>query len=84
MNRDAGILAFATRWRHWGGGTRSDIFVEFGISPEEYFRRLARILDSVMARELPLEVREDLWRICRDRRSEHTSVSMGSSTTSTV
>ena len=56
MNRDADILAFATRWRHWGGGSRSDIFVEFGISPEEYFKHLARILDSVLARELALEV----------------------------
>nr|WP_271213847.1 DUF3263 domain-containing protein [Rhodococcus wratislaviensis]GLK41118.1 hypothetical protein GCM10017611_79930 [Rhodococcus wratislaviensis] len=84
MNRDADILAFATRWRHWGGGSRSDIFVEFGISPEKYFRRLARILDSAMARELALEIREDLWRICRDRRSERASVPTGSAKTSTV
>ncbi|MDI9974163.1 MULTISPECIES: DUF3263 domain-containing protein [Rhodococcus] len=84
MNRDADILAFATRWRHWGGGSWSDIFVEFGISPEKYFRRLARILDSVMARELPLEVRVDLWRIRRVRRSEGTSVPTGSTKTSRV
>lgn len=75
MNRDADILTFAVRWRHWGGGSRSDIFVEFGISPDMYFRRLARVLDSIRARDLELDVREDLRKICRARRSERTSAS---------
>ncbi|KXX59930.1 DUF3263 domain-containing protein [Rhodococcus sp. ACS1] len=70
MNRDADLLAFAVKWRHWGGGSRSDIFVEFGISPDQYFRRLARILDGVKARELAPDVREELRTICRARRPE--------------
>lgn len=70
MNRDADIIAFAVRWRHWGGGDSSDIFVEFGISQDQYFRRLARILGSVRARELSPDVREELWAICRARRPE--------------
>jgi hypothetical protein len=72
MNRDADILAFAVKWRHWGGGSSSEIFVEFGISPNEYFTRLARVLDSMQARELAVDVRGDLRKICRARRSERT------------
>ncbi|QYB00392.1 DUF3263 domain-containing protein (plasmid) [Rhodococcus sp. USK10] len=74
MNRDADILAFAVKWRHWDGGSPSDIFVEFGIAPDEYFRRLARLLTSVNARKLAFDVREDLRRVCRARLPQRTSV----------
>jgi hypothetical protein len=70
LNRDADILTFAVKWVHWGGGSPSDIFVEFGISPGMYIRRLARVLDSIGARDLELDVREDLRKICRARRAE--------------
>lgn len=38
------IVHFAQKWRHWGGGSDADIFVEFGLTPVQYFRRLEQIL----------------------------------------
>lgn len=55
VNRDAAIHAVATCGGIWGGGSRFDLFVVFGISPNKCFTRLARVVDSVMACELTLD-----------------------------
>ncbi len=44
---DAGhMIDFALRWYRWGGGNDQDIFVEFGISSDEFCRRLLEAIPS--------------------------------------
>jgi len=38
------VLSFALKWRFWGGGPDEDIFVEFGLTPRQFFVRLQEIL----------------------------------------
>jgi len=69
MTDEAAILAFAVKWRHWNGGPDEDIFVTFGISPEDYFHRLRRLLTKHRWNRLDPQVLTDLVRICDDRLS---------------
>ena len=39
------ILEFAYRWHRFGGGSAGDIFIEFGLTEQQYFGRLRRLLD---------------------------------------
>src|SRR6476619_1183991 len=50
------LLAFALKWRHWGGGSAGDILVEFGLTPTMYFQRLRHYLHSGSAPSLPEHV----------------------------
>ncbi|MCK0089235.1 hypothetical protein MWU77_00380 [Rhodococcus sp. F64268] len=42
----AEILEFAVKWLPFGGGSDEDIFVRFGIGPEEYFSRLIEAINT--------------------------------------
>jgi len=67
MTDEAAMLAFAVKWRHWNGGPDEDIFVEFGISAEDYFHRLRRLLTKHRWNRLDPQILEHLVRICDDR-----------------
>jgi hypothetical protein len=64
---DDDIVAFAMRWRHWGGGSAEDIFVQFGMSSDQYFRRLYSRLETVSVRVVSRAEAEQLRAICRKR-----------------
>jgi hypothetical protein len=66
-NSDDDILAFALKWRHWGGGSAEDILVEFGLSPADYFQRLQTRVEDVATEPLPPEIVHQLTSICRTR-----------------
>ncbi len=38
------LVDFAAMWLHYGGGSREDIFVSFGLTEEQYFQRLLHLL----------------------------------------
>ena len=57
------LLTFALKWRHWNGGPAEDIFVEFGITPTQFFRRLRRNLTNGLY-ELPPQIVDQLEDIC--------------------
>lgn len=40
------ILSYAARWYRWGGGRAEDIFVEFGISPDTFCRRVLALTET--------------------------------------
>lgn len=44
MSDTAHLIAFARVWSHYGGGSAEDIFVEFGLTENEYFTRLDKVL----------------------------------------
>lgn len=46
MDNARDLVAFASKWRHWGGGPAEDIFIEFGLTVPEYCRRLRTALNS--------------------------------------
>lgn len=64
---DQHIMAFALKWRHWGGGPAGDIFIEFGLTPVQYFRRLEAFLNAGAANHLPADIAQQLRTICRGR-----------------
>ncbi|GAA1458582.1 hypothetical protein [Williamsia maris] len=43
-------LAFAVRWAPFGGADRDEIFVTFGLTPEQFGQRLRRAADHPEAR----------------------------------
>ncbi|MGW6332970.1 DUF3263 domain-containing protein [Nocardia rhamnosiphila] len=67
MDRNAEIIDFALIWRHWGGGSDSDIFVEFGISAREYFRRLGALIERGALANQPDGTVYQISNICRVR-----------------
>ncbi|MEU1984472.1 DUF3263 domain-containing protein [Nocardia sp. NPDC019395] len=77
VDREAEIIEFALVWRHWGGGRDSDIFVEFGIPPHEYFRRLSALIERGALTRLPAGIVRQLRDICRDRAARQLSASAG-------
>lgn len=60
---DAATLEIALRWAPYGGVPTSEIWVTFGVSPGPFYTTLARILNSVVARELSVEQRQLLERL---------------------
>lgn len=44
VTTDDSIAQFAHRWGRFGGGSAEDIFVNFGLPPAEYFRRLHELV----------------------------------------
>lgn len=66
-NQTTEMLRFAMRWLPFGGGSEVDIFIEFGVTGSEFYRRLAVILRRRSTTELaPLEHRR-LSEICAAR-----------------
>ncbi|PBC53670.1 hypothetical protein CJ177_31960 [Rhodococcus sp. ACPA1] len=63
------MLAFAQKWRHWGGGSREEILVEFGLSQGVYFQHLLSQLNQRIgiAAGLPAPVLHQLAQKCRSR-----------------
>ncbi|QHE70802.1 hypothetical protein GFS60_04393 [Rhodococcus sp. WAY2] len=61
----ARILSFALQWQHYGGGSNEDIYVNFGLSPRQYFMRLLRILRGPT--ELEIRVISELNELCASR-----------------
>ncbi|QQZ19522.1 DUF3263 domain-containing protein [Rhodococcus opacus] len=41
-------VAFAKKWRFWGGAPDEDLFVEFGLTPTQYYSRLQQLLASFL------------------------------------
>ena len=41
---DQAMVVFATSWQHYGGGSSSDIFEQFGMTESAYFRRLHQLV----------------------------------------
>ena len=70
MDRDTEIINFALKWRHWGGGSESDIFVEFGIPSIEYFCRLTDLLDRGALANQPERIVRQIREICQIRKAE--------------
>ncbi|MFE5708274.1 DUF3263 domain-containing protein [Rhodococcus koreensis] len=70
LDNTAAILAFATKWRHWGGGPTEDIFVEFGLTAPQYFERLHQLLrnrNRIAAHGVSPIVHDQLRAICEAR-----------------
>ncbi|MGW4126345.1 DUF3263 domain-containing protein [Nocardia sp. NPDC004711] len=58
------ILAFAMKWLPFGGGDE-DILPQFGIKPENFYRRLSIIIESRSCGEMDLATRNRLRELCR-------------------
>ncbi|MFV9431724.1 DUF3263 domain-containing protein [Rhodococcus aetherivorans] len=67
MSDEAAMIAFAVKWRHWNGGPDEDIWVTFGITPENYFHRLRGLLTKHRWNQLEPHILEQLVRICDER-----------------
>ncbi|MCF8786225.1 MULTISPECIES: DUF3263 domain-containing protein [Rhodococcus] len=70
------IVDFAQKWRHWGGGSDADIFVEFGLTPAQYFRRLQQILEKkwfMHSLAITPAVSAQLQLICQVRLASHSA-----------
>lgn len=61
------MLDFVIMWRHWGGGPDEDIFIEFGVAPRVFFRRIQANLGSDVAVRYGKETVAQLESICRTR-----------------
>ena len=59
------MLSFALQWQQYGGGSNEEIYVNFGLSPMQYFMRLLRILRSPT--DLDMSVISELNAICTSR-----------------
>ncbi|QIX52636.1 DUF3263 domain-containing protein [Rhodococcus sp. DMU1] len=67
MDIENEMLAFATKWRHWGGGPDEDIFVRFGITSQQFFHRLREILTAGPRFGLEPQLVRTLLDICDSR-----------------
>ena len=56
LDRDA-MVVFALRWAPFGGGDAADIWTEFGVPVEEFYRRLHLILSA----PVPAGIDELMW-----------------------
>ncbi|MDV6275124.1 DUF3263 domain-containing protein [Rhodococcus erythropolis] len=60
------IVEFARKWQQFDGGPDEEIFVTFGLAPDEYFRRLQAILDDGVAALTP-PVAGEIASVCAHR-----------------
>lgn len=56
---DQGILEHARRWLPYGGCT-DNVLVDFGLTPDRYWRRLYLLIEGPAGRQLPAEERDAL------------------------
>lgn len=61
------MLRFAIHWLPFGGGSDTDIFIEFGIPASEFYRRLAVILKRQSTDGLSRADYRQLSKICTAR-----------------
>nr|GLK36423.1 hypothetical protein GCM10017611_32800 [Rhodococcus wratislaviensis] len=61
------LVDFAWRWRHWDIPPEADIFVQFGLAPAEFYRRLMTVLTGPQRGCVPLAVREHLQNLSRSQ-----------------
>lgn len=73
---DAEIIAHAAKWRHWGGASHEDIFVEFGMSAVRYYLLLRRALTRSSTHSLDSETVDHLLEIA-DRHTRHSALCAG-------
>ncbi|AYJ50325.1 hypothetical protein [Rhodococcus sp. P1Y] len=64
VDRDL-MIDFARRWLHYGGGSASDIFVQFGVSDTIFFERLADVVEHTDRLSEP--ARRELIALCARR-----------------
>lgn len=60
------MIDFARRWHYFGGGTREEIFVNFGVTPSIFYKRLTRVLHTSQ-HSLDTETRTNLLRLSEKR-----------------
>lgn len=65
--RSAEIVDFLRRWCDYGGGSDYDIFVQFGLSADVFFRRAARLLRNETRHDLPPSTIAAMQEVCRTR-----------------
>ncbi|GEM30529.1 hypothetical protein NN3_15360 [Nocardia neocaledoniensis NBRC 108232] len=65
---DIAVLEFAAVWAPYGGND-AEAFVQFGLTPEEFHRRLIRLLGTPAARMLTNTTVATLRRQCLERLS---------------
>ncbi|WP_280218269.1 hypothetical protein [Nocardia neocaledoniensis] len=63
---DLAVLEFAAVWAPYGGN-EAEAFVQFGLTPEEFHRRLIRLLGTPAARMLTNTTAATLRRQCLER-----------------
>lgn len=73
MTTDAAMIAHALKWRPWNGGPEEDIFVEFGMSATQYFRRVRQLLLGPSRSDLDPAVIAELIAVCDRRTVPHLS-----------
>ncbi|WP_040795766.1 hypothetical protein [Nocardia higoensis] len=61
------LLEYAVEWAPFGGG-QEDILVRFGLTIDEYHRRISEIIDSPVADTLAVHIRNTIRRQCSTRR----------------
>ncbi|MGW0040125.1 DUF3263 domain-containing protein [Rhodococcus sp. NPDC003348] len=67
MTNDVAMLAHALKWRHWNGGDDEDIFVEFGVSAQQYYHRVRRMLTDPRGHSLEPSLVVELMTLCNNR-----------------
>ncbi|UGT55227.1 DUF3263 domain-containing protein [Nocardia asteroides] len=68
---DIAVLEYAAVWAPYGGND-AEAFVQFGLTPEEFHRRLIRLLGTPAARMLTNTTAATLRRQCLERLSRPT------------
>ncbi|AWK76157.1 hypothetical protein CBI38_32120 (plasmid) [Rhodococcus oxybenzonivorans] len=63
---DKALLDYTTRWCNFGGGDE-DIFTEFGLTPEVFYRRVLALLEQRFVTELEFPARQYLRAYCTEK-----------------
>jgi len=63
------MIEFIRRWHRFGGGAARDIFAEFGLAEDEFFRRTIELLDTRPFAGINEETGEYIRKVCRWRLS---------------
>src|SRR6476659_2521591 len=63
------MIEFIRRWHRFGGGAARDIFAEFGLAEDEFFRRTIELLDTRPVAGINEEPGEYIRKVCRWRLS---------------
>ncbi|WP_142391469.1 hypothetical protein [Mycobacterium sp. ENV421] len=62
------MVEFVIRWSQYGGGSAADIFVEFGLSEIEFFRRVLALIEAAsFCLDVDRGVHQRIRRVCMAR-----------------
>jgi len=61
------MVDFVHRWYTYGGGSDFDIFVQFGVPADVFFRRVARLLGDEMQHDLAPATLAAMQQVCHVR-----------------